>query len=37
MGRVIMVWVKRQLWFQNKSWVSGRWSGVGVGDGSLEV
>ena len=26
---VIMVCFKRQLWFQNKIWVSGRWGGGG--------
>ena len=41
--RVIMLCFKRQLWFQNRIWVSGRWrvgggrgggGEVGVGDGS---
>ena len=27
--RVIMLCFKRQLWFQNRIWVSGRWRGGG--------
>ena len=30
---VIMLCFKRQLWFQNRIWVSGRWRGVGLGWG----
>ena len=35
MVRVIMVCFKRQLWFQNRILVSGRWRGVGGGDGMV--
>ena len=28
---VIMLCFKRQLWFQNRIWVSGRWRGMGKG------
>ena len=30
---VIMLCFKRQLWFQNKNWVSGRWRVGGWGRG----
>ena len=36
--RVIILFLKRQLWFQNMVLVSGSWRvGGGVGDGSWEV
>ena len=40
MVHAIMVCFKRQLWFQNRILVSGRWRGLGLGggcDGSWEV